>query len=588
MKYKKNLKEQYDTSKGKFPNNPILEIADRAGCFTPKTDNSKQVTSPPNNAPKGKEVESITDPVTKRTVAYRMATNSKYANTPHVLFFDDRVVQLRKEFDKFNESTDKKIIWICNELESRTNPSTAGLSQDLIDVLKNNNIKLFNEVTAVELPNYQKIDLSRAEDINKLPDSVRSTIQTYSETFKDKPFFVLMPKGLTAKASNPIEDARKCLDTYLNAGAGWKDFTVETPSQNQNIEKVFLKDVCKSGGFTNDYYVWRDLSDMDTNSLKISLKQWSNDTNSQSSRPKNWCKNGINLYYTAYTKKTIISQFDIDNYKPKIKNCVNKYEGNWGLFGNQIEKKIRELNIVSREIIVGKEKLNYNIAETISSSLKKTIRENISKINESKNASLLQEGKIINNRFNIITEGTTLKNKKDQKKVGKELFNEMIYLNKQGYSQELISEGLFDIFLGIFPKGVSEPIMQYFKEEAAKWLAGKFGLDPNSWLSSIIISAIGNLNIGDVSKLTDCNFVTKLLSKSIAEGALRKIQTEKFGDNALYNLIRNTLVDSLESTDLGTKLEDKLGSLICPMVSSLSGKMEGAADMMKQKALGAV
>jgi len=220
--------------------------------------------------------------------------------------------------------------------------------------------------------------------------------------------------------------------------------------------------------------------------------------------------------------------------------------------------------------------------------LKKVIRENISKINKSKTASLLQEGKIINNRFNIITEGIKPKNKKDQKKIGKELFSEMMYLNKQGYSQELISEGLMDIFSSIFPKGVSEPIMQYFKEEAAKWLADKFGLDSNSWMSSIIISAIGNLNIGDISKLTDCNFVTKLLSKSIAEGVLRKIQTEKFGDSAFYNLIRNTMVDSLVSTDLGTKLEEKLGSLICPMVSSLSGKMEGAADMMKQKALGAV
>ena len=574
MKYKKNLKEQYDTSKEKFPNNPTLEIANRVGCLTSKD---------------GVQVIPYTDPVTKKIVAYRKATNPNYANTPHVLFFDDRVAQLRKEVDKFNESTDKKIIWTCPELESRTNPSTAGLSQDLIDVLKNNNIKLFNEVTAVDLPNYQKIDLSRAEDINKLPDSVRSTIQTYSETFKNKPFFVLMPKGLTAKASNPIDDARKCLDTYLDAGVGWKDFTVETPSQNQNIEKVFLKDVCKSGGFTNDYYVWRDLSDMDTNSLKYSLKQWSNDTNSQSSRPKNWCKNGINLYYTAYTKRTIISQFDIDNYKPKIKNCVNKYEGNWGLFGNQIEKKIRELNIASREIIVGKEKLNYNIAETISSSLKKTIRENILKINESKTASLLQEGKIINNRFNIITEGTTPKNKKDQKKVGKGLFNEMIYLNKQGYSQELISEELMDIFSSIFPKGVSEPIMQYFKEEGAKWLAGKFGLDPNSWLSSIVISAIGDVGIGEIPRLfSDCNFATKKISKAVAEGIVRKIQVEKFGDSAFYNIMRNTLVDALEATELATKLEEKLGTIICPLVSTLSGKMEGAADTMKQKALGTV
>lgn len=291
----------------------------------------------------------------------------------------------------------------------------------------------------------------------------------------------------------------------------------------------------------------------------------------------------IDIQSTKTTAVACIAQQGVDgftamrgygfNTEEKLKQLIR----NTGKFGLKqlFDSYKKDLRTTQRESIETKD-------------LKKVIRENISKINESKNASLLQEGKIINNRFNIIAEGTAPKNKKDQKKIGKELFNEMMYLNKQGYSQELISEGLFDIFSSIFPKGVSEPIMQYFKEEAAKWLAGKFGLDSNSWMSSIIISAIGNLNIGDVSKLTDCNFVTKLLSKSIAEGVLRKIQTEKFGDSAIYNLIRNTMVDSLEATDLGTKLEDKLGSLICPVISSLSGKMEGAADMMKQKALGAV
>ncbi len=222
----------------------------------------------------------------------------------------------------------------------------------------------------------------------------------------------------------------------------------------------------------------------------------------------------------------------------------------------------------------------------VKNDLKKIIKENITEIKENKHKRLIQEENIIGKRLSIITEGVNVKSKEQQRKISKEMFNETIYLSTQGYDKELISESLFDIFSGLFPKGVAEPIMQYFKEEAAKWLAGKLGLDPNSWMSSIIISAIGDLNIGDVSKLTDCNFVTKWLSKSIAEGVVRKIQVEKFGDNAFYNLIRNTMVEALEVTKLGTMFEESLGKIICPLVSNLSGKMEGAADVMKQKALG--
>jgi hypothetical protein len=292
----------------------------------------------------------------------------------------------------------------------------------------------------------------------------------------------------------------------------------------------------------------------------------------------------IDIQSTKTTAVACIAQQGIDGFTPmrgygfKTEEKIKQLIRNTGKFGLKqlFDSYKQDLRTTQRESVETKD-------------LKKVIRENISKINKSKNASLLQEGKIINNRFNIITEGTTPKNKKDQKKVGKELFNEMIYLNKQGYSQELISEGLMDIFSSIFPKGVSEPIMQYFKEEGAKWLAGKFGLDPNSWLSSIVISAIGDVGIGEIPRLfSDCNFATKKISKAVAEGIVRKIQVEKFGDSAFYNLMRNTLVDALEATELATKLEEKLGTIICPLVSTLSGKMEGAADTMKQKALGAV
>jgi hypothetical protein len=297
------------------------------------------------------------------------------------------------------------------------------------------------------------------------------------------------------------------------------------------------------------------------------------------------------------TNERLMTDQQIETYKKNIRKCkglgmYDNFKFDEKTLNPQVTKSLKPYGFLNRRLTYKEivknlsDKGVFQLPESKSNQIKNLIRENINEIKATKHKRLIQEENIIGKRLSIITEGVNVKSKEQQRKISKEMFNETIYLSTQGYDKELISENLFDIFSGLFPKGVAEPIMQYFKEEAAKWLAGKLGLDPNSWMSSIIISAIGDLNIGDVSKLTDCNFVTKWLSKSIAEGVVRKIQVEKFGDNAFYNLIRNTMVEALEVTKLGTMFEESLGKIICPLVSNLSGKMEGAADVMKQKALG--
>jgi hypothetical protein len=95
------------------------------------------------------------------------------------------------------------------------------------------------------------------------------------------------------------------------------------------------------------------------------------------------------------------------------------------------------------------------------------------------------------------------------------------------------------------------------------------------------------MDLADIPKLTDCNFVTKLLSKSLAEGAIRKLQNSSVGAGPLQDILRNTMVEVLEGTDLGTKIESALGSVLCPMISKLAGKIETAGETLKSNALGA-
>ena len=90
----------------------------------------------------------------------------------------------------------------------------------------------------------------------------------------------------------------------------------------------------------------------------------------------------------------------------------------------------------------------------------------------------------------------------------------------------------------------------------------------------------------DMGKFTDCGFMTKFLSGAIAEGALRKVQQEKVGGGFLYDTIRNALVETLEETSFGQKIEGMLGEFICPRLGGIQGKMQDATNSMKNGALG--
>jgi hypothetical protein len=224
--------------------------------------------------------------------------------------------------------------------------------------------------------------------------------------------------------------------------------------------------------------------------------------------------------------------------------------------------------------------------EGVEKELKNIIRENLITIQSNKKKVLTEETKIVNNRFKFIAEGKNFKSKKEQQKFVKEMIQEITYLNSQGFDKKVINEGFWDILSGLFPKGM-DSVFQYFKEQATEWLLGKLKVDTNGWIGNIIIAAMGDVDIAEIPKLfTDCNFTTKKLSKAIAEGSIRKLQNQTIGDSAVADILRNTMVEVLEETDLGTKIESALGSVICPLISNLSGKLTNAASEIKDKAMG--
>ena len=224
--------------------------------------------------------------------------------------------------------------------------------------------------------------------------------------------------------------------------------------------------------------------------------------------------------------------------------------------------------------------IGQQIAESKNEELKALIKENLITLSEEKKNNLLGESKIISTRFGIIKESNT----EDKDKLFNDVISEMFYLNSQGFDKGLINEGFWDILSGLFPSG--NVIGQWFKEKMSSWLIEKIAPgQENSWVGNIIITTIGNLKPSEITQLTNCDFTTRLLAKSISEAVIKKFADSKGVSGVLADLVRNSMVEHLDGSEFAQKLESGLSHIICPLLGGVTQKMSKVADTMKTKAI---
>ena len=550
MRNKRILKEYNEVATVELKNYPNLQSAFRFNCF--------------------KSTDTITDKGGQKAV-YRKATKPENAANPHVFFYEDG----RKEFRDNNDAIKKETTWYCQETARKTDPSATNIGEDalgqLTDIYK---YRLWSQVNGSQTANYELVNL---KDTKNLPPNLQK--YPYVDQFMKQDFFMWKPAGIKQAEDDKNVKGQECIDYWTSQG--YKSGNIPQVGSHLIID---LNKECPQGGFQDKYVMWKEASGIGSNEIPAKLKEWS-ESPMKNTDTKSWCRNGITIYYQAFSKRTMIGPEQITLYKNQIADCLNqkfKYP--------LLNKEIDQLKYAPPITTPTGQKLRYGIYDTqkenFERKLKSIIRENLSTISENKKKSLIQEQKIVNTRFKFLLENTNLKTKKGQKMLAKQLFVETAYLHSQGFDKKIINESFWDMLKGLFGDSV-DGALQYFKEYAAKWLLDQFGVDSSGWIGSIVITAIGNLDLADIPKLTDCNFVTKLLSKSLAEGAIRKLQGDTVGLGPVQDIIRNTVVEVLSETDLGEKIESALGSFICPMISKIAGKMGMAGDTLKSNAMGA-
>lgn len=307
------------------------------------------------------------------------------------------------------------------------------------------------------------------------------------------------------------------------------------------------------------------------------------------------CQQNIErLYYSLpmVTKKprgfvALTDQTELRSVRDKVKACIaNEGEDGFTImrgYGRRTDDMVKEL-LTSPDPKFGLKATRNIRREHKEADLKNIIREGLINFDNNKKKTLTEERNIINNRFNIIFEGRNFKSKKEQVKIGNELFEEVFYLKSQGFDNDVINESLFDFFkslLGHTPGSV----VDVFKERLADKILSFLGVDPKGWIGGTISTAFGNLeSMSDIGKLvSDCSFTTNLISKSIAEEAINQLKEKTGKTGILYDILSNSVVESLSESQLGQKIESALGTIICPLLSGVSTKMSDTETELKEK-----
>jgi hypothetical protein len=211
--------------------------------------------------------------------------------------------------------------------------------------------------------------------------------------------------------------------------------------------------------------------------------------------------------------------------------------------------------------------------------MKKEIRKKLLEIKEKKDNLMIEE-KIIVSRLKLIAEGEynsrTFKFLPRHKQVS--IFGETIVELRKINEEGLISEdfNLWGMLKGLFGGGVetlAEPIINK--------ILTSLGFTSNGFFKKFVISYLTS-RPGDLIKaFVDCKTLTRLIAESLIEATLMNFQEQKEFGGFGFDVLRNTLGNSLKDAEVISSLEEKLSGKVCELFNMFGGKAKSISDAVK-------
>lgn len=155
------------------------------------------------------------------------------------------------------------------------------------------------------------------------------------------------------------------------------------------------------------------------------------------------------------------------------------------------------------------------------------------------------------------------------------IMKEMSFLSEENLVNEQLTDILKSIFGNVFP-GTLETIAERIVNSILSWL----GL--GGYFKDVLVSLITTDPKNLIAAMKDCRSLTKLVSESLIEAMVMRLQKEKGLGGTGYDIFRNVIGDALRNESTVSSLEDRIISGVCNLFNkqtenakSVLNKLEG-------------
>lgn len=198
---------------------------------------------------------------------------------------------------------------------------------------------------------------------------------------------------------------------------------------------------------------------------------------------------------------------------------------------------------------------------------------------------ILTENKIIKSKFDFLFENRKIRNRKDLNNFYILVLSEMVDLYKKGYNSNLISENaenLFTVLNTLFNES-GNSVVEVFKQKGIDWLIQNLKISGDDELSQYMKDALNKTELNEVARLfSDCEFLSKKIAQSIKENYIANLSSETESSDFMKT-VKNSFSSVIQNSDIETRLESTINSVICPLVDQAQTKFEEMLKNMKSQ-----
>jgi len=217
------------------------------------------------------------------------------------------------------------------------------------------------------------------------------------------------------------------------------------------------------------------------------------------------------------------------------------------------------------------------------SKLKGKIKSSLNEMVLDKKKNVIQEN-VIKGRTELLFENVEFKSRKERREFVVKLVKEALQLESQGFDKKIVNENFWGVLKSFFGEEGSESVFTSFKTRMGEWLTSHMSpKKSDGWIGDCIRKTIKDIPMRDVEKITDCDFLTREITKSVIEKLDEKMDNDELKDNGLYDIVRTGMKDNVKSEKFKDHIEQKISEMICPILNDMSNRFDSNFENMKKR-----